>query len=203
MTILAGTAAASTLIADQESGSEITAVASQPNGSWVMAAVPSPGGALAVLVAAVVSFLAGLGGFLLGWGLTRRNTTVVTASVQASADPARTGPDREMQRLRTLSQQHTVLVRRLAELLPQMQESLAWQASKALNEAGVHAFAPDGELFDPASHHAVGTEPAESSMANTVARTIRPGYRDSQQVLVYPKVVVYVDANERDSHERH
>lgn len=201
VTILAGTAAASTLISKQEGYSETTAVALSPTGTWVMAAVPSPNGIRTVLVAAGVAMLAGLGGVLLG--LTRRDTRTITQSVPAPTDTAGTEPDRELQRLRAQSQQRTVLVRKLAELLPQMPESLAWQASKALNEAGVRAFVPDGEPFDPAFHHAVGTEPAASGLENTVARTIRPGYRDSQQVLVYPKVVVYVDANERDSYERH
>ena len=82
----------------------------------------------------------------------------------------------------------------MAELLPSMPEALVWQAEKALTEVGVQAIVPDGEPFDAAAHHIVGTEPVpRGGRENIVARTVRPGYADGEKILVYPKVVVYAD----------
>jgi molecular chaperone GrpE (heat shock protein) len=53
---------------------------------------------------------------------------------------------------------------------------------------------PDGEPFDAARHYAVGTEPVPPGGGeNTIARTLRAGYADDENILVYPKVVVYTD----------
>ena len=100
----------------------------------------------------------------------------------------------ELRRLRREAEQKKTLARRLAELMPSMPEALAWQAQNALAEVGVRAMVPDGEPFDAAVHHAVGTEPVpRGSRANIIARTVRPGYADDETILVYPKVVVYAD----------
>jgi molecular chaperone GrpE (heat shock protein) len=75
-----------------------------------------------------------------------------------------------------------------------MPDALVWQAEKALADAGVRTIVPDGEPFDPALHHVVGTEPIpRGGRENTIARTVRPGYADDKDILVYPKVVVYAD----------
>jgi len=88
-----------------------------------------------------------------------------------------------------------LLILRLAELMPQLPEGLAWQAANALAAAGVRPVSPDGAPFDPRAHQAVGTEPApDTGRVDTVARTVRPGYSDGARVVVYPKVVVYADA---------
>jgi molecular chaperone GrpE (heat shock protein) len=99
-----------------------------------------------------------------------------------------------MGQLRRTAGQQTALARSVAELVPSMPEAVAWQAEKALAQAGVRRVVPDGEPFNAACHHAVGTEPVPSGVAeNTVARTVRPGYSDERDILVYPKVVVYAD----------
>jgi hypothetical protein len=191
--------AATQEMAMQESGDSVTAVG-QSKGRWVAAAVPGPASLVPAVSAAVLaSVLAGLGGVFLGRRLSRRDsrrespraTGVLAATVEHE-------PDHELKQLRACWQHRSVLVRRLAELLPQMPDSLAWQVSNALAEAGVQPFSADGEPFDPDFHHAVGTEPtATPDRENTIARTIRPGYRDGQQILVYPKVVVYAVAEDR------
>jgi len=141
--------------------------------------------------------LAATGGLFLGRGRSQPDTV---RDARAAIAPVRPDPDldAERQRLRACCQQRSVLARRVAELMPQMPESLAWQATNALNEAGIQVYEPDGEVFDPRVHHAVGNEPVVArGTENTVARTVRPGYRDGQQILVYPKVVVFADGPER------
>jgi hypothetical protein len=164
-------------------------------------AVPGPASPVpAILMAMVVSALAGLGGVVFGSKLNGRDGLPTGQLIPPTAIP---GPElepeqeREQRRLHAYAAQRSVLARRLAELLPQLPEALAWQASNALDEAGIQPFSPDGDVFDPAFHHAVGTEPSTApDMVNTIARTIRPGYRDDHETLVYPKVVVYADEHE-------
>ena len=143
--------------------------------------------------------LAATGGLFLGRGRSQPDTV---RDARAAIAPVRPDPDldAERQRLRACCQQRSVLARRVAELMPQMPESLAWQATNALNEAGIQVYEPDGEVFDPRVHHAVGNEPVVArGTENTVARTVRPGYRDGQQILVYPKVVVFADGPAREA----
>ena len=161
---------------------------------------PSP---LPVLLgAALLTAVAGVGGALLGRRWTQRDQLPVTSGgrppvILAGAEPvARPEPvaSPELRRLRRSAQQKTMLARSVAELLPSMPEALVWQAEKALAEAGVRAIVPDGEPFDAAVHYAVGTEPVpRGGRENTIARTVRPGYADDENILVYPKVVVYAD----------
>jgi hypothetical protein len=151
----------------------------------------------AILAAVLIAALAATGGLFLGRGRSQPDTV---RDARAAIAPVRPDPDldAERQRLRACCQQRSVLARRVAELMPQMPESLAWQATNALNEAGIQVYEPDGEVFDPRVHHAVGNEPVVArGTENTVARTVRPGYRDGQQILVYPKVVVFADGPER------
>jgi hypothetical protein len=154
----------------------------------------------ATLAAMYAAGFGGAGGVILGRNLCRWDAGQPAGLVPPRAALARAEHDQQLRLLQAGSRQRSVLVRRLAELLPQLPAPLAWQAVNALDEVGVQAFVPDGEKFDPALHHAVGTEPAPApDRVNTVARTIRPGYRDSRQVIVFPKVVVYAGADEQRS----
>ena len=59
-----------------------------------------------------------------------------------------------------------------------------------LERAGVVAFDPAGERFDPTVHEAISTAPAEGSEAGTVLETLELGYRVDQQVIRPARVVV-------------
>jgi hypothetical protein len=94
--------------------------------------------------------------------------------------------------LRVFRRQRDDLVRGLGELGNQLPDGLGWQVTNLVEAAGLRIVTPDGEPFDPAVHHAVGTEPApDRNQAETVARTVRPGYADEDRVLVPARVVVY------------
>jgi molecular chaperone GrpE (heat shock protein) len=96
-----------------------------------------------------------------------------------------TRPDRTAER--------DALARAVAELVPQLPDALAWQATNALASGGVRPVVPDGRPLDPAAHHVVGTEASpDPARADTIARTVRPGYAaEDGRLLVHPKVVVY------------
>jgi GrpE len=149
-----------------------------------------------LLIAALLTALAALGGALFGRRRARWEPLPATVADTTVRMPAGTEAvaSQELGRLRREAERKRALARRLAELLPGMPDALAWQAQNALTEVGVRAMVPDGEPFDAAVHHAVGTEPVpRGSRANTIARTVRPGYADDETILVYPKVVVYAD----------
>lgn len=180
--------------------SDSIAVQIGPGGAFAVAPVTdagSPGLFPALLAAALFAALAGLGGAQ----LSRRSGRAHQMAVAAGAVPLADAPPRaepiagpELRRLRRSARQKAILARSLAELLPSMPEALAWQAEKALADVGVQPVIPDGEPFDAAVHYAVGTEPVPpGGRENTVARTVRPGYADGEDILVYPKVVVYAD----------
>ncbi len=192
--------------------------------AFAVAPVTDAGGPSAVPVLVMVAFaaaLAVLGGALLARRRSRWGAWTAAASAgPASAGPASAAPapassapassalpppgteriaSLELRRLRRGAQQRAALARNVAELLSSMPEALYWQVERALAEAGVRAIVPDGQPFDPAVHHAVGTEPvAGGARENTIARTVRPGYADDDSILVYPKVVVY--ANDAGGH---
>jgi molecular chaperone GrpE len=60
----------------------------------------------------------------------------------------------------------------------------------ALARAGVEAFDPAGERFDPAWHEALATRPADGVEAGHVAETLERGYRLEDQLLRPARVVV-------------
>ncbi len=60
----------------------------------------------------------------------------------------------------------------------------------SLRRAGVEAYDPTGEPFDPAWHEALSTRPAEDNAAGTVVETLERGYRLDDQVLRAARVVV-------------
>jgi molecular chaperone GrpE len=59
-----------------------------------------------------------------------------------------------------------------------------------LAAAGVEAFDPTGEKFDPQLHEALSTMPAEGTESGVVLETVEKGYRLNGQVLRAAKVVV-------------
>ena len=59
-----------------------------------------------------------------------------------------------------------------------------------LESAGVEAFDPTGERFDPQLHEALSMRPAEGTEPGVVLETVEKGYRLNGQVLRAAKVVV-------------
>jgi len=59
-----------------------------------------------------------------------------------------------------------------------------------LESAGVEAFDPTGEKFDPQLHEALSTRPDEGTEPGVVLETLEKGYRLNGQVLRAAKVVV-------------
>jgi molecular chaperone GrpE len=60
----------------------------------------------------------------------------------------------------------------------------------ALESAGVEAFDPTGERFDPELHEALSTLPADGEEPGVVLETVEKGYRLNGQVLRPARVVV-------------
>jgi len=161
-----------------------TAVVRGADGAWAAVSVPEAGSAVpAALVAALVAVV-GMVAMSLLFNLLHRPGAVLHANPGPQPPPM---PDD-----RPLLREREVLVRGLVDLLPQLPEGLVWQAEKALSTVGVRQVVADGERVDPRRHHVVGTEPpVDADRVNTVARTIRPGYADGDQLVIHPKVVVY------------
>jgi molecular chaperone GrpE len=59
-----------------------------------------------------------------------------------------------------------------------------------LQSAGVEAFDPTGERFDPQLHEALSTRPVEGTDPGVVVETLEKGYRLNGQVLRPARVVV-------------
>jgi molecular chaperone GrpE len=59
-----------------------------------------------------------------------------------------------------------------------------------LEGAGVEAFDPTGEKFDPQQHEALSTMPGDGTESGVVLETVEKGYRLNGQVLRAAKVVV-------------
>lgn len=59
-----------------------------------------------------------------------------------------------------------------------------------LQGAGVEAFDPTGEPFDPQLHEALSTQPAQGTDPGVVLETVEKGYRLNGQVLRPARVVV-------------
>ena len=77
---------------------------------------------------------------------------------------------------------HEALTRGVELVLEELRGKLAG--------AGVEAFDPKGEKFDPQVHEALSTQPAEGTEAGVVLETVEKGYRLNGQVLRPAKVVV-------------
>jgi molecular chaperone GrpE len=60
----------------------------------------------------------------------------------------------------------------------------------ALDRAGIQAFSPEGEAFDPNEHEAMVQQPAEGAEPGTVLEVYQRGYRINGAVLRPARVVV-------------
>jgi molecular chaperone GrpE len=77
---------------------------------------------------------------------------------------------------------HEALTRGVELVLEELRGKLAG--------AGVEAFDPKGEKFDPQLHEALSTQPAEGTESGMVLETLAKGYRLNGQVLRPARVVV-------------
>jgi molecular chaperone GrpE len=59
-----------------------------------------------------------------------------------------------------------------------------------LERAGVEAYDPTGEKFDPSLHEALATRPADGADAGIILETVEKGYRLDSQVLRAARVIV-------------
>jgi molecular chaperone GrpE len=64
------------------------------------------------------------------------------------------------------------------------------ELTRTLERAGVEAYDPLGERFDPALHEALSSRPADAEDAGVVVETLERGYRLDGQVLRPARVVV-------------
>ncbi len=64
------------------------------------------------------------------------------------------------------------------------------QMHEVLNNVGVERIAPDGELFDPNWHEAVGVCPHDEIEPDHVATVVEPGYRLHDRVIRPARVMV-------------
>jgi molecular chaperone GrpE len=60
----------------------------------------------------------------------------------------------------------------------------------ALGRAGIEAFSPRGEAFDPSQHEAMAQYPVEGAQSGTVVEVYQAGYRIDGSVLRPARVVV-------------
>jgi GrpE len=69
---------------------------------------------------------------------------------------------------------------------------MAKRLGAALARSGVSEFAPIGQRFDPARHHAVDAAPtADPASADLIAEVQRVGYFDATHMIRLPEVVVF------------
>ncbi|HEV2819520.1 MAG TPA: nucleotide exchange factor GrpE [Solirubrobacteraceae bacterium] len=64
------------------------------------------------------------------------------------------------------------------------------ELAAALKRAGVEAYTPKGEPFDPTVHEAMAQHPVEGAAPGTVVEVYQPGYRLADTVLRPARVVV-------------
>jgi molecular chaperone GrpE len=64
------------------------------------------------------------------------------------------------------------------------------ELEETLKRAGVEAYDPRGERFDPTWHEALSTQPADGTESGIVVETLERGYRLDGQVLRPARVVV-------------
>jgi molecular chaperone GrpE len=60
----------------------------------------------------------------------------------------------------------------------------------ALAKAGIEAYSPQGQPFDPTEHEAMASQPAEDAESGTVVAVYQQGYRIKGSVLRPARVVV-------------
>ena len=64
------------------------------------------------------------------------------------------------------------------------------ELNSTLSRAGVEAFDPAGEAFDPNWHEAIQTRPVDGATSGEVVETLQKGYRVDGQILRPARVVV-------------
>jgi molecular chaperone GrpE len=64
------------------------------------------------------------------------------------------------------------------------------ELTAALGRAGIQAFSPEGEPFDPNEHEAMAQQPSEEAESGTVLEVYQQGYRAGGAVLRPARVVV-------------
>ncbi len=67
---------------------------------------------------------------------------------------------------------------------------VAGEITAALDRAGIQAFTPLGEPFDPNEHEAMASQPSEDAESGTVIEVYQQGYRLNGAVLRPARVVV-------------
>ena len=67
---------------------------------------------------------------------------------------------------------------------------VAEELRTALARAGIEAFSPHGEPFDPNEHEAMASQPSEDAESGTVIEVYQQGYRLNGAVLRPARVVV-------------
>ena len=67
---------------------------------------------------------------------------------------------------------------------------VAEELRTALARAGIEAFSPQGEPFDPNEHEAMASQPSEEAESGTVIEVYQQGYRLNGAVLRPARVVV-------------
>jgi molecular chaperone GrpE len=87
-----------------------------------------------------------------------------------------------LERALNAADEDSELARGVALVLADLEETLG--------RAGVEAYDPLGERFDPAWHEALSTRPADAEEAGVVVETLERGYRLDGQVLRPARVVV-------------
>ena len=114
------------------------------------------------------------------------------ASATAGPQKAATAEDRGGKQVRADRERLVEVCADLADRLRDRQPALYKALARDLRSVGVTVEAPDGEPFDAARHHAVGTEPApDASRHLTIAETMRLGYTDRDAQVRPPEVIVY------------
>jgi molecular chaperone GrpE len=64
------------------------------------------------------------------------------------------------------------------------------ELAAALRRAGIEAYTPKGEAFDPTIHEAMAQQPVEGAASGTVVEVYQPGYRLADTILRPARVVV-------------
>ena len=114
------------------------------------------------------------------------------ASAAAGPQKAAIAEDRGREQVRADRERLVEVCADLADRLRDRQSALYKALARDLGSVGVTVEAPDGEPFDAARHHAVGTEPTpDASRHLTIAETMRLGYTDRDTQVRPPEVIVY------------
>lgn len=143
------------------------------------------GGTSGALMLALGLLLGATAGVAAGWFAGRQSVTkgnppppgavVPAPGAVASADPSRL----------------TLVNALIAAIDLTANDGLREQLERALASAGVVPIVVDGEPFDPERHHAVDRLATHDASQHNTVLTDRPGWRDGNQILRNPDVIVY------------